>query len=86
VQTITFVPESAPFDTHLDMLGVTCIPRENDLRVAVEIDRIDTVADDPERDLDFDKQEIPLTFENPDSDLIQSELKATIQQNTDQGW
>ncbi|HET7325158.1 MAG TPA: sporulation protein [Halococcus sp.] len=138
VQKFMFVPESEPFDTYLDVLGITCLPREEDLRVAVEINEIDITADDPELeakaeegaaarlltegkksiediayvgdsprdlderygehdptterkgtianelDLDFDKQEVTLTFENPYPDQIQSELNATIRQHTDQ--
>lgn len=138
VQTFAFVPESESFDAHLDVLGVTCVPREDDLRVAVEINEIDATADDAEleakaeesaatrlwtegkksaedafyvgdsphelderyaehahkterkgaitseHDLDFDKQEVTLTFENPYPDQIRSELAATIRQHTDQ--
>jgi sporulation-control protein len=138
VQKFAFIPESEPFEDYLDILGVTCVPREEDLRVAVEINEIDVTADDPELeakaeeggaarlwtegkkniedafyvgdsprelderyaehqhkterkgaitselDLDFDKQEVTLTFENPYSDQIRSELAATIRQHTDQ--
>lgn len=48
VQTFTFAPETEPFTAHLDVLRLTCLPREDDLRVIVEIDQIDTVADDPD--------------------------------------
>lgn len=138
VQKFAFVPESEPFDAHLDLLGITCIPREDDLRVAVEINEIDVTADNPELeakaeegaaarlwtegkksvedafyvgdsprelderyaehqhrterkgaitselDLDFDKQEVTITFENPYPDQIRSELNATIREHTDQ--
>jgi sporulation-control protein len=47
-QKFAFVPEAEPFTAQLDVMGITCIPREDDLRVVVEIDQIDTVADDPE--------------------------------------
>lgn len=138
VQKFAFVPESEPFDAHLDVLGVTCMPREEDLRVAVEINRLDVTADDPELetkaeegaavrlwtegkksvediayvgdspselderadelvhnterkgaisselDLDFDKQEVSLTFDHSYTDQIRSKLKATIREHTDQ--
>lgn len=48
VQKFAFAPEEEPFTTQLDAMGITCIPREDDLRVVVEINQIDTVADDPE--------------------------------------
>lgn len=48
VQKFAFVPEAEPFTEQLDMLGVTFVPRADHLEVAVEVDQVDAVADDPE--------------------------------------
>lgn len=73
VQEFTFVPRSDPYREQLDALTVTCIPRDDHLRVIAGIDRVDAVAD--EAGLDFDEQEIPLKLTVPDAARMRGRLK-----------
>lgn len=72
-QEFDFRPTDDRFAAGLDELEVTVMPRADDLRVFVEFDQEDEIAD--EYDMDFDEMETPLTFERADADAIRRRLK-----------
>ena len=78
VQEFEFVPDADPYRRRLDELEIICILREDDLRVVAEIDRVDEAAD--RVDIDFDEQEIPMTFGRPDADEMRRRFKREIEQ------
>ena len=79
-QKFDFRPADGPFTDTVDDIEITLLPRENDLRVFVEVDRVDEVAD--EYDLDFDEQEVSLTFDRADANMMQRRLKNAIDQRS----
>lgn len=78
-QEFDFRPGSAYRD-QLDELEVTVMPRGSDLRVFVEFDTHDAVAD--EYDMDFDEMEAPYTFDEPNAESIRRRLVEGIDQHT----
>lgn len=64
----------------LEELEITVMPRDDDLRVFVEFDTHDAVAD--EYDMDFDEMEAPYTFADPDAEAIRRRLAEGIDQHT----
>jgi sporulation-control protein len=74
VQTFAFAPETEPFIDHLDVLRLTCLPREDDLRVAVEIDQFDAVADDPDLEAKAAGGDIARLFDDWTEDLREAVL------------
>lgn len=71
-QEMDFRPTTDEFATELDELEVTFMPREDDLRVFVEFDQRDAVAD--EYDVDFDEMEAPITFEQAEVESVRRRL------------
>lgn len=78
-QTFRFRPTGGPYETDLDAVEVTVMPRSDDLRVFVEFDRTSTIAD--EHDMDFDKQEEPMTLDRASVESIRGRLEEGIRRN-----
>lgn len=78
-QRFRFEPTEGPYEAALDAIEVTVMPRPDDLRAFVEFDRAGTIAD--EHGLDFDKQEVPMTFERTSVAAIRGRLEAGIERN-----
>lgn len=76
-QQFDFRPADDQFAGDVDDIEITLIPREDDLRVFVEVDRVDEVAD--EYDLDFDEHEVSLTFDRADANMMERRLRNAIQ-------
>jgi sporulation-control protein len=74
VQTFTFAPETEPFTNYLDVMRLTCLPREDNLRVAIEIDQIDTVADDPDLEGKSAGNDIARLFDDVSEELRETML------------
>lgn len=68
------------FETVLDDIELTLIPRGDDLRVFLEFDRVDEIAE--EYDLPFDETEISLTFDRANASMIQNRISSEIKQHT----
>lgn len=77
-QEFDFGPTDSEYREDVEELEITVMPRADDLRVFVEFDRRDAVAD--EYDMDFDEQEVSLTFERPSADGIRRRLADGIDQ------
>jgi len=77
-QELDFRPTDSRFTDDLDELEITLVPRSGDLRVFVEFDTVDEIAD--EYDMDFDEMEASLTFDRADADTIRRRLKNEIKQ------
>ena len=78
-QTFHFHPAGGAYEADLDAVEVTVMPRRDDLRVFVEFDRKGTVAD--EHDMDFDRQEEPMTLERASVEAIRGRLEEGIRRN-----
>lgn len=78
-QTFRFHPADGPYEADLDAVEVTVMPRDDDLRVFVEFDRKGTIAD--EHDLDFDRQEEPMTLKRASVEAIRGRLEEGIRRN-----
>ena len=78
-QTFRFLPAGGQYETDLDAIEVTVMPREDDLRVFVEFDRKGTIAD--EHDLDFDRQEEPMTLDRASVEAIRGRIEEGIRRN-----
>lgn len=76
-QQFDFRPADDQFGGDVDDIEITLIPRDGDLRVFVEVDRVDEVAD--EYDLDFDEHEVSLTFDRADANMMERRLRNAIQ-------
>lgn len=79
-QRFVFRPADGGYESVLDSMAVSIMPREDDLRVFVELDLVDEIAD--EHDLDFDRREESLAFEWANVDAIRRHLESTIRQHT----
>lgn len=79
-QKFVFRPADDRFRSVLDTMEISVMPRSEDLRVFVEYDLVDEVAD--EYDLDFDRQEVSLTFRRADVDAIRRHVESSIDQHT----
>lgn len=79
LQAFAFTPDG---DQWPDLDGVTVmpVPRDEDLRAFVEIDEREEA--EHLTDQEYDKQEVSLTFDTTDSDIIQGRLKSTIESHT----
>ena len=79
LQAFAFTPDG---DQWPDLDGVTVMPvlRGEDLRVFVEIDE----REDAEHltDQEFDKQEVTITIDTTNTDMIQRRLESTIESHT----
>lgn len=80
VQEFQFVPRSGDHVGSLDELTVMCVPRGDDMRVFVEIDKNDPVEDLSE--FDFDEQEVALTFDRADPDMMRRRIRNNIERHT----
>lgn len=78
-QRFRFRPTDEQYEADLDAIEVTVMPRSDDLRLFVEVDRRGTIAD--EHDLDFDKQEVPMTLRRTSMEAIRGRLLEGIEQN-----
>lgn len=77
-QEFDFRPTEERYAGVLDELEVRVAPRGDDLRVVVEFDRGDDVA--AEHGVDFDEQEVPMTFDRPSVDEIRGRIRNGIDQ------
>jgi sporulation-control protein len=82
-QTFDFRPTDEQFGTDLDKLEITLVPREDDLRTFIEFDRVDELAD--AYGMDFDEQEVSITFDRVDPGTIRRRLRNEIDQQTRSG-
>lgn len=80
VQTVTFLPETDRFEDDLDALTLTCVPRGDDLRVVVGLDEREPAEQQTE--VEFDVQEVPITFEGADAAEMQRRIASTIDRYT----
>jgi len=64
------------FADDLDDLEITVLPRKNGLRVLLEFDRVDEVAE--LHGLDADQQEISITFEHANAEMVASRIKSEL--------
>jgi len=78
-QKFSFHPTDAAYAAELDDIELTILPDADVLRVFLEIDLVDEVADP--RDLDFDEQEIPITFESADRATMRRRIASEIDQH-----
>jgi sporulation-control protein len=78
-QRFRFEPTGGQYDEALDAIEVTVMPRSDDLRAFVEFDRAGTIAD--EHGMDFDKQEVSMTFERTSVAAIRGRLEAGIERH-----
>lgn len=79
-QKFDFRPADDQYAGDVDDIEITLLPREDDLRVFIEVDRVDEIA--AEYDLDFDEQEVSLTFDRADANMMQRRIKNAIEQRT----
>lgn len=79
LQAFSFTPEG---DRWPDLDGLTAMPvvRSESLRVFVEIDEQEEA--EHLTDQDFDKQEVSMTFETTNPDIIRRRLESTIESHT----
>lgn len=77
-QKFAFRPTESQFAPDLDDLRLTIMPRADDLRVFLELDRRDEVAE--EHDIPFDEREVSITFDRTDADMMRRRLKNEIEQ------
>lgn len=68
------------FTDDLADLEVTILPRESDLRVLLEFDHYDEV--EAEYDLDLAEQEVSLTFEHANTEMMQNRILREIKEYT----
>lgn len=74
-QKFDFRP-TGDFVDDLDDLEITVLPRERGLRVLLEFDLVDEVADLHE--FDADEQEISISFEHANAEMIASRIKSEL--------
>ena len=79
-QRFRFEPTGGPYASDVDAIEITVMPRTADLRVFVEYDLVDEIADD--LDLDFDRQEIAMTLSHATVDAIKGRIEDGIRQHT----
>jgi sporulation-control protein len=79
LQKFEFTPDG---DQWPDLDGVTVMPvlRDEDLRVFMEIDECESA--EHLTDQDYDKQEVSITFDTTNLDIIRRRLKSTIEAHT----
>ena len=78
-QRFRFRPAGGAYESALDAIQVTAMPRADDLRAFVEFDRAGTIAD--EHGLDFDKREVSMTFDRPSVPAIRRRIAAGIEKH-----
>ena len=78
-QRFRFRPAESEYEADLDAVEVTVMPRRDDLRVFVEFDRKGTIADD--HDMDFDRQEEPMTLDRASAEAIRGRIQDGIRRN-----
>lgn len=79
LQKFEFAPDGDQWP-NLDGVTVMPVPRGEDLRVFVEIDESESA--EHLTDQDYDKQEVSITFETTNIDIIRRRLKSTIEAHT----
>jgi sporulation-control protein len=67
-------------ESDLDDIEITLIPRERDLRILLEFGRVDEVAE--EYDVAFDEDEVSITFEHGNPEMIANRLRREIDRHT----
>jgi sporulation-control protein len=82
-QEFDFRPTDERFGTELDDLEILILPRADDLRTFIEFDRVDEVAE--AYGMDFDEQEVSITFDRADPEMIHRRLRNEIEQQTPSG-
>lgn len=75
-QRFTFEPTTGEVAVGLDSIGITTVPRAEDLRVFFKFDQADQIAD--AHGLDFDKQEVSITFDTDDVDMMRRRLENEV--------
>ena len=78
-QRFRFRSAGGEYEADLDAVEVTVMPRRDDLRVFVEFDLKATIADD--HDMDFDRQEEPMTLEWASVEAIRGRLEDGIRRH-----
>lgn len=76
-QVFSFRPTDDAMAELVEGLELTLIPREEDLRVFLEVDQRDPVAD--AYDLDLNEQETSITFDRADPGLLRRRLRTEIE-------
>jgi len=79
VQIFEFEP-GPDYANRVERLLLTPILETDRLRLNVEIDRVDAVAD--EYDLDFNRDEVPFAIENPDPAMIKGRIRTEIEHHS----
>ncbi|MEF8757452.1 MAG: sporulation protein [Halobacteriales archaeon] len=79
VQVFAFEP-GANYEDRVERLLLTPILEADRLRLHVEIDRVDAVAN--EYDLDFNRDEVPFVVETADPSMIQGRIRNEIEQHS----
>lgn len=79
-QRFRFRPTDDRYEADIDAIEITVMPDREVLRLFVEYDRRDEVAD--ELDLDFDRQEVAMTIKRANPDTIRRRLEDGIDQHT----
>lgn len=64
----------------LDDIEVTVIPRESDLRIFLELGQVDEV--EAEYDVSFDENEVALTFEHANAEMMASRIRRELDRHT----
>jgi sporulation-control protein len=82
-QEFNFRPIDEQFGAALDELVITIAPREDDLQTFIKFDRVDEVAE--AHDMDFDKQEVSITFDRADPEMMGRRLRNEIDRQTISG-
>lgn len=78
-QRFRYSPAGGRYESALDAIQVTAMPRAEDFRAFVEFDRAGTIAD--EHGLDFDRQEVSMTIGRASVDAIRRRIEAGISQH-----
>jgi len=79
VQVFAFEP-GPDYEDRVDRLLLTPILEDDRLRLNVEIDRVDAIAE--EYDLDFNKDEVPFAVSTPDPSMIQGRIRTEIERHS----
>jgi sporulation-control protein len=79
VQVFEFEP-GADYEARVERLLLTPILEDDKLRLNVEIDRVDAVAE--EYDLDFNRDEVSFAISTPDPSMIQGRIRTEIEHHS----
>lgn len=80
LQKLVFDPGTGTYADELDALSVSCVPGGDHLEAYVEVDEHEDAEERGE--VEFDKQEIPVTFESPSVAVMRRRLVSLIDRYT----